>query len=122
MLRRYELKESEWDRIKTYLPGKKEDVGRTAKDNRLFVNGVLWVLRSGSRWSDLPEYYGKYKSVHKRYSRWCQKGVWDRVFSMLTKDKDKEYLMMDSTVIKAHSQASTYKKKSRIRKVSWRFK
>jgi transposase len=62
---RYELSDLQWEKIKDFLPGRKESVGRTAADNRLFVNGVLWVLRSGARWADLPERYGKYKSVHK---------------------------------------------------------
>ena len=60
----------------------KRRVGRTAVDNRVFVNGVLWVLRSGARWHDLPERYGKYKSVHKRFVRWARSGVWERVFAM----------------------------------------
>ena len=65
-IKRYELSEAQWHRIEPMLPGKRSDPGRTASDNRLFVNGVLWVLRSGARWSDLPERYGKYKTVHKR--------------------------------------------------------
>lgn len=64
-IKRYELSEGQWQRIEPLLSGKGSDPGRTAADNRLFVNGVLWVLRSGARWSDLPERYGKYKSVHK---------------------------------------------------------
>lgn len=111
--RRYEISDEQWEKIKTFLPGKKTDVGRTAKDNRLFVNAVLWVLRTGAPWADLPERYGKYKSVHKRYSRWCQKGVWEKVLEMLTEDKDNEYLMLDATVVQAHSQSATYKKKTR---------
>jgi len=64
--------------------------------NCVFVNGVLWVLRSGARWSDLPERYGKYKSVHKRFVRWAAKGVWDQVFRTLTQDMQNEYLIIDS--------------------------
>ena len=71
---RYELSDLQWEQIKDFLPGRKEYVGRTAADNRLFVNGVLWVLRSGARWADLPERYGKYKSVHKRFVRWANSG------------------------------------------------
>ena len=63
MAKRYELSDAQWARIAGLLPGKKGDRGRTAKDNRIFVDGVLWVLRSGARWSDLPERYGKWKSV-----------------------------------------------------------
>lgn len=86
------------------------DPGRTAADNRLFVNGVLWVLRSGARWSDLPERYGKYKSVHKRFTRWARAGVWERMFHLLARDRDNAYLMIDSSIVRAHAQAATGQK------------
>lgn len=113
MVSRYELSNEQWIKIEKLLPGKVSDPGRTALDNRTFVNGVLWVLRSGARWSDLPERYGKYKTVHKRFSRWCQKGIWENIFAILIKDKENDYLMLDSTLVKAHGQAATYKKKIR---------
>ena len=91
------------------LPGKKSDPGRTAKDNRLFVNGVLWVLRSGAQWDELPERYGKYKSVHKRFMRWAKSGVWERVFAALIDDPRNEYVMLDATLVRAHQQAATGK-------------
>ena len=87
MVGRYELSDAQWDRIKDLLPGKVGDPGRSGKDNRLFVNGVLWVLRSGAPWPDLPERYGKWKSVHTRFSRWAKKGVWEHVFKLLTADR-----------------------------------
>ena len=108
---RYKLNDLQWEKIKDFLPGSKEDVGRTAADNRLFVNGVLWVLRSGARWHDLPERYGKYKSVHKRFMRWANSGVWERVFHALVSDKKNQYLMLDSTIVRAHQQAATGRKK-----------
>jgi transposase len=111
MASRYELSEAQWSRIQDLLPGRKESVGRTAADNRVFVNGVLWVLRSGARWSDLPEHYGKYKSVHKRFARWAASGVWDRLFRTLIRDAKNEYLMIDSTIVRAHQQAATGRKK-----------
>ena len=111
MASRYELNEGQWNRIANLLPGRKETVGRTAADNRLFVNGVLWVLRSGARWSDWPERYGKYKSVHKRFARWAASGVWDHIFRTLTQDTQNEYLMIDSTLVRAHQQAATGRKK-----------
>jgi len=105
------LSDLQWERIEDFLPGRKEHVGRTAADNRLFVNGVLWVLRSGARWYDLPERYGKYKSVHKRFVRWANSGVWKRVFHELVRDKKSQYLMLDSTIVRAHQQAATGRKK-----------
>jgi transposase len=108
---RYELSEAQWDKIKDRLPGRKETVGRTAADNRAFVNGVLWILRSGARWEDLPARYGKYKSVHKRFVRWARRGVWERVFAVLAQQGDNPYLMLDATIVKAHQQAATGRKK-----------
>ena len=107
-IKRYEVSEAQWERIAPLLPGKAG--GRTAQNNRLFVNAVLWVLRSGARWSDLPERYGKYKSVHKRFTRWARAGVWDRMFGALARDRDNEYLMIDSAIVRAHAQAATGQK------------
>ena len=115
MVKRYELNESQWQRIAELLPGKAGDPGRTGADNRLFVNGVLWVLRSGAHWQDLPERYGKWKSVHKRFTRWAKAGVWQRVFASLTKDPDNDYLMLDTTLVRAHQQAATGKGGPRTR-------
>ena len=109
MVKRYELSDAQWKRIEALLPGKAGDRGVTAKDNRAFVNAVLWVLRSGARWSDLPERYGKWKSVHKRFTRWAEGGVWERVFNSLVKAPDNDYLMLDSTIVRAHQQAATGK-------------
>lgn len=109
MAKRYELTDAQWERIADLLPGKAGDPGRRAADNRLFVNGVLWVLRSGAHWHDLPERYGKWKSIHTRFSRWAKAGVWERVFTVLTADRRNEYLMLDTTLIRAHQQAATGK-------------
>ena len=108
---RYELSDVQWERVKDVLPGRVESVGRTAADNRLFVNGVLWVLRSGAHWHDLPERYGKYKSLHKRFGRWAATGVWEKVFHELVRDRKNQYLMIDSTIVRAHQQAATGRKK-----------
>jgi transposase len=114
--KRYELNDAQWGRIAELLPGKAGDPGRTAADNRLFVNGCLWVLRSGAHWCDLPERYGAWKSVHRRFSRWARAGVWERVFSALTGDRDNQYLMLDSTIVRAHQPAATGKGGHRIRR------
>jgi putative transposase len=106
---RYELSDVQWGRIERLLPGRSDTVGRTAADNRVFVNGVLWVLRSGARWHE--ERYGKYKSVHKRFIRWARSGVWEKVFHELVGDRKNQYLMIDSTIVRAHQQAATGRKK-----------
>ena len=115
-IKRYELSEKQWERIALLLPGKVGDVGRSGADNRQFVNGCLWVLRSGAHWKDLPERYGQWKTVHRRFSRWCHAGVWERVFDALTADRDNQYLMLDSTIVRAHQQAANGKGGPRIRR------
>jgi putative transposase len=114
-VKRYELNEAQWQGIAALLPGKAGDPGRTGQDNREFVNGVLWVLRSGAHWHDLPARYGKYKTLHKRFSRWAKAGVWEKVFASLIKDRDNHYLMLDSTLVRAHQQAATGKGGARTR-------
>jgi transposase len=115
MVKRYELSDEQWRRICDLLPGKPGDPGRTGADNRLFVNGVLWVLRSGAHWQDLPERYGKSKTVHKRFTRWAKAGVWEKVFASLTGDPDNQYLMLDTTLVRAHQQAASGKGGPKIR-------
>jgi transposase len=109
MVKRYELTDAQWERIGELLPGKASDPGRTAEDNRRFVNAVLWVLRSGAHWHDLPERYGKWKTVHTRFARWAKSGVWEKVFTALIADRRNEYLMLDTTLVRAHQQAATGK-------------
>lgn len=101
-IKRYELSDGQWERIASLLTGKVGDVGRSGTDNRQFVNGCLWGLRSGAHWKDLPERYGRWKTVHRRFSRWCHAGVWERVFDALTADRDNQYLMLDSTIVRAY--------------------
>jgi putative transposase len=113
--KRYELSEKQRVRIGPLIAGKASDPGRTGADNRLFVNAVLWVIRSGAHWHDLPERYGKYKTVHKRFTRWAKAGVWERIFEDLTSDPDNQYLMLDSTVVRAHQQAANGKGGPKIR-------
>jgi transposase len=105
VVKRYELREAQWQKIKDILPGKEGDRGRSAVDNRTFVNGVLWVLRSGAFWCHMPECYGNWKSNHKRFTRWAKAGVWEKVFQILVKDARNEYVMLDSTIVRAHQQA-----------------
>ena len=103
---RYELSDSQWHKIEEFLPGRADTVGVTAKDNRTFVNGVLWVLRSGAHWKHLPPEYGNWKSAHKRFTRWARAGIWERIFQELLADhKNNTWVMIDSTIVRAHQQA-----------------
>jgi putative transposase len=115
-VKRYELSEAQWVRIAPMLPGKAGDPGRTAVDNRLFVNAVLWVLRSGALWQHLPERYGKWKSVHARFTRWAKAGIWEKVFAELIKDRDNKYLMLDTTLVRVHQQAAGGKGGAKLRR------
>lgn len=78
-MRRHEISDKHWQSIKNLLPGQEGHPGVTAKDNRLFINAVLWVGRTGSPWRDLPKRYGNWNSVFQRFNRWAKKGVWQRV-------------------------------------------
>ena len=110
MVKRYELTQRQWDALAPLLPGKEGDRGRSGADNRAFVDRVLWVLRSGARWSDLPARYGEnWKTVHKRFTRWAHGGVWKRVFRTLSAAPDNEYRMIDSTIVRAHQSAASGK-------------
>jgi transposase len=110
-MRRYALRDDQWDRIKDGLPGSEGSVGVTAADNRLFVEAVLYRYRAGVPWRDLPERFGDPINVHKRYSRWAKSGVWKRIFRSLAEDADNEYAMIDSTIVRAHQHSAGAKKK-----------
>lgn len=111
MARRYALRDDQWERIKDLLPGRAGSVGVTAKDNRLFVEAVLYRYRAGIPWRDLPERFGPWKVVHTRFSRWAKNGVWERVFKELASDADNEYAMIDTTIVRAHQHSAGAKKK-----------
>jgi transposase len=102
---RYKIPDDQGERIKDLLPGQPGDPGVTAKDNRLFINAILWMARTGAPWADLPERFGKSNSVWKRFDRWARKGVWQRVLREL-QDPDLEWLILDSTVIRARQHAA----------------
>lgn len=116
MTRRYALRDDQWERIKDLLPGREQSVGVTAKDNRLFVEAVLYRYRAGIAWRDLPERFGSWKAVHTRFSRWAAKGVWERVLRVLATEADNEYAMIDSTIVRAHQHsAGAAQKKARTK-------
>ena len=109
-MRRFELSDEQWVRVEGLLPGKAGDPERTAEDNRLFLDAVLWIARTGAPWRDLPERFGLWNSVFTRFNRWSVKGVWQRVFEALP-DLDLKWLMVDATIIRAHLHAAGASKK-----------
>ena len=106
MQRRHTLRDDQWDRIKDALPGKEGDPGRTCADNRRFIEAVMWVGKTGAPWRDLPPEYGKWSTVHKRFIRWARRGVWQMIFNTLAADAATEWLMIDSTIVRAHQSAA----------------
>lgn len=105
------LRDDQFERIAALLPGKAGDPGRTAADNRLFVEAVLWLARTGSPWRDLPVELGLWNSVYQRFARWSRRGVWHRVFAELAQDADFEEVFIDSTIVRAHQHAAGATKK-----------
>jgi len=110
-VRRYGLRDDEWERIKDCLPGRLGSEGRPAKDNRLFVEAVLYRYRAGIPWRDLPERFGDFRVVHTRFSRWARRGVWRLVFERMAAEADNEYAMIDSTIVRAHQHSAGALKK-----------
>ena len=104
-MRRHEIPDDSWSRIERLLPGRPGGPGGVARDNRGFVNAVWYVAKTGIPWRDLPERFGKWDTVFHRFNEWCKKGVWKRVFEAV-RDPDLEWLMIDSTVIRAHHHAA----------------
>jgi len=105
-MRRHEISDDQWILIEALLPGKSGDPGRTGRDNRSFVNAVVWIARTGAPWRDLPERFGPWDTVYKRFNRWCKRGVWGRVLEALGGDSDLSYLLLDSTIVRAHQHAA----------------
>ncbi len=108
-MRRYEITDEQWLRIQHLLAGKQGDPGRSAENNRRFINAVLWIARSGAPWRDLPQYYGKHNSVYQRFNRWSKKGRWQAIFEQI-QEPDLDWIMIDSTTVRAHQQAAGQKK------------
>ena len=100
------LTDAMWARVEPILPGKATDPGVTAADNRQFLEAVLWRIRTGSPWRDLPAHFGKWNSVFKRFRRWALSGVIERVFNVLSDEFDFEYVFVDGTIVSAHQKAA----------------
>ena len=98
------------------LPGDSSHVGVTAKDNRLFVEAVLYRFRAGIPWRDLPPRFGHWHRVYVRFNRWSKQGIWQRIFEQLSKDANNEYAMIDATVVRAHRSAAGARKKGAVPK------
>ena len=107
MIERHEMTDEQWDRIKDMVPPERSGgKGRPAKDNRMMINAIIWILKTGAPWRDLPERYGSWNSVYSRYSRWTKRGIWEKIFLELSKDQDNEEYMIDGSYVRVHQHGS----------------
>jgi transposase len=104
--RRHDLSDEIWAKLDPLLPGRAGSWGGIAHDNRGFVNAVLWVIRTGAPWRDLPPDYGGWKNTHRRFTRWRDKGVWEMLFAAVIDEPDMEWLVVDASHVKAHAHAA----------------
>ena len=113
---RRDLTDYQWQQLEPLLPAQKPRIGRPGKDHRTIINGVLWVLRAGVPWRDLPERYGPWRTVASRFYRWRKKGLWDRLLAELQQKADAvgqlewDVHYVDGTVVRAHQHAAGAKK------------
>lgn len=101
-MERFVLTDAQWAKMEPHCLGKPTDPGRSGGDNRLFVEAVLWVVRTGSPWRDLPAVFGNWNTVFKRYRDWVKGDVFIRLFEACSEEPDMEYAMVDATIVKVH--------------------
>jgi transposase len=104
--KRHDISDRLWELLCPHLPGSKGLVGRPAEDNRLFINAVLWILRTGAPWRDLPPDYGDWKNTHRRFCRWRDRGVWEKLLNLFVDEPDYEWLIIDASHCKVHPHAT----------------
>jgi transposase len=116
MRKRHELTDEQWEKIKPLLPPERPKTGRPNQAHRTLLNGMIWRAKTGAPWRDLPERYGKWKTVYSRWLRWRDAGVWQRVWEALQREADHkgevewEIHFLDSTIVRAHQHAAGAKK------------
>ncbi len=106
MIEQTELSDTVWAKMEAHLPGKASDPGRSGQDNRKFMEAILWLARTGAHWRALPDEFGKWNSVYVRFNRWCRAGVFDRLFNAMVDTPDFEYILVDSTIVRAHQHSA----------------
>jgi transposase len=104
--RRHDISDHVWNLLESHLPGRAGAWGGTARDNRLFINAIVWILRTGAPWRDLPPDLGNWKNTHRRFCRWRDRGVWEKLFMQFIDNPDFEWLMIDATHVKVHPDAA----------------
>ena len=119
-MERFLLNDAQYKKMAPLLPGKSGDPGRTAADNRLFVEAVLWIVRTGAPWRDLPVCFGRWNSAFRRFRRWSRKGVFEKIFNALSGDPDFEYAIVDGTIVRVHQHGAGAKGGLKIRRLAAR--
>lgn len=109
-MRKYYIEEAVWQKIYAGLKEIKEIRVKNENKTRVFMENVFFILKTGSQWRALSYFYTNWRGVHKRYFHWCKKGVWDELLSFFSSEYDSEYIMIDSTVIRAHACSARYSK------------
>jgi transposase len=102
---RHDISDTIWNLLSPLLPGQEGQWGGIAEDNRMFLNGVFWVLRAGAPWRDMPPVYGNWNTVYQRFRRWRIKRVWEKILEVLIDEPDMEWLMIDASHCKVHPHA-----------------
>jgi transposase len=119
---RGDVTDEQWAQLQPLLPPQKPKTGRPAKDHRTIINGILWIIRTGAPWRDLPERYGPWRTVASRYYRWRKAGIWDRLFAAVQEKADAAGRIdwtvhfVDGTNVRAHQHAAGAKRGTRRRK------
>jgi len=103
---RHDISDHHWALLEPHLPGRKGAWGRVAQDNRRFINAVMWIFRTGAPWRDLPPQYGGWKNTHRRFCRWRDKGVWEKLLETFIDEPDFAWLMIDATHCKVHQHGT----------------
>lgn len=107
VVRRYEITDADWEQLKQYFPERQAvERGRPRKDSRQMLNGIVWIARSGAAWRDLPERYGPWQTVYKRFVQWQTSGLLELIFHDLSADADLQDISIDSTSVKAHKASA----------------
>jgi transposase len=104
--RRHDISDKVWKKIESHLPGRRGSWGGIAEDNRRFINAVFWIFRTGAPWRDLPPDFGGWSNTHRRFIRWRDNGVWEKLLEVLIDEPDFEWLMIDGSHCKVHPHAS----------------
>ena len=104
--RRHDISDAVWTKLEPHLPGREGSWGGIAQNNRLFINAVFWVMRTGAPWRDLPPDFGGWSNTHRRFIRWRDRGVWEKLLEIIIDEPDFEWLMIDASHCKVHPHAS----------------